>query len=62
PWGQRAIRFYDPDNHIIEIGEPMPAVIRRLLKSGISEEEVAKRTSMPLEEIVKINSGADLSA
>jgi hypothetical protein len=40
----------------------MPAVIRRLLKSGISEEEVAKRTSMPLEEIVKINSGADLSA
>jgi catechol 2,3-dioxygenase-like lactoylglutathione lyase family enzyme len=21
-WGQRVIRFYDPDNHIVEIGEP----------------------------------------
>ena len=21
-WGQRVIRFYDPDNHILEIGEP----------------------------------------
>lgn len=23
PWGQRVARFYDPDYHIIEIGEPM---------------------------------------
>jgi catechol 2,3-dioxygenase-like lactoylglutathione lyase family enzyme len=22
-WGQRVFRFYDPDRHIIEIGEPM---------------------------------------
>jgi catechol 2,3-dioxygenase-like lactoylglutathione lyase family enzyme len=22
-WGQRVFRFYDPDQHIIEIGEPM---------------------------------------
>lgn len=22
PWGQRVFRFYDPDHHIIEIGEP----------------------------------------
>lgn len=22
-WGQRAIRIYDPDGHLIEIGEPM---------------------------------------
>ena len=21
-WGQRVFRFYDPDNHIVEIGEP----------------------------------------
>jgi hypothetical protein len=40
----------------------VPAGIRRLLKSGISEEEVSNRTSMPLEEIVKINSGPDPSA
>lgn len=22
PWGQRVFRFFDPDNHVIEIGEP----------------------------------------
>jgi uncharacterized glyoxalase superfamily protein PhnB len=22
PWGQRAIRVYDPDGHIIDIGSP----------------------------------------
>lgn len=22
-WGQKVFRFYDPDNHIVEIGEPM---------------------------------------
>src|SRR5512133_3725880 len=27
PWGQRVIRFYDPDGHIVELGEPMTAVI-----------------------------------
>lgn len=24
-WGQRVFRFYDPDGHVIEIGEPMAA-------------------------------------
>ena len=28
-WGQRAIRIYDPDGHMIEIGESMEAVERR---------------------------------
>lgn len=23
PWGQRAIRIYDPDGHMIEVGEPL---------------------------------------
>jgi len=22
PWGQRVCRFYDPDKHIVELGEP----------------------------------------
>lgn len=22
-WGQRVVRFYDPDGHVIEVGEPM---------------------------------------
>lgn len=24
PWGQRVLRFYDPDGHAVEIGEPTP--------------------------------------
>lgn len=49
PWGQRVFRCYDPDGHMIEIGEPMPIVIRRFLNEGMAAEEVAERTSMPLE-------------
>ena len=29
-WGQRSIRIYDPDNHIIEIGENMDMVVSRI--------------------------------
>lgn len=45
PWGQRVFRCYDPDVHIVEIGEPMQAVIRRFLAQGMSEEETARRSS-----------------
>ena len=47
-WGQRAVRFYDPDCHIIEVGEDMKAVGRRFLDSGMNEEAVAKRMDVPL--------------
>ncbi len=56
PWGQRVFRFYDPDGHIIELGEPMPAVIRRFLAQGLSSAEIAQRTSMPLEIVEQISS------
>lgn len=32
-WGQRVVRFYDPDHHIIEVGENMKAVCRRYPRS-----------------------------
>jgi len=54
PWGQRVFRVYDPDGHIVEIGEPMPIVIRRFLNEGLSCEEVAQRTSMPVEIVREI--------
>lgn len=47
-WGQRAVRFYDPDMHIIEVGENMKAVCRRFLESGMSAEQVAARMDVPL--------------
>jgi catechol 2,3-dioxygenase-like lactoylglutathione lyase family enzyme len=48
PWKQRVFRFYDPDHHIIEIGEPMPKVVIRLAKQNNTAEEIAKLISMPL--------------
>ena len=48
PLGQRVIRFYDPDNHIAEIGEPLSAVIRRYLEEGLPEEEMINWTSVPI--------------
>jgi catechol 2,3-dioxygenase-like lactoylglutathione lyase family enzyme len=36
PWGQRVIRFYDPDMHIIEVGESMETVVKRFIGQGLS--------------------------
>ena len=47
-WGQRVVRFYDPDRHIIEVGENLKMVCRRFLDSGMTEEEVAVRMDVPL--------------
>jgi len=47
-WGQRAVRFYDRDMHIIEVGENIKAVCRRFIESGMSEEETAERMDVPL--------------
>lgn len=46
-WGQRVIRFYDPDHHIIEVGENMQAVCRRFLESGMTVEQAAARMDVP---------------
>lgn len=42
-WGQRAVRFFDPDGHLIEVGEEMDQVVGRFLKSGMSQAEAALR-------------------
>ncbi len=49
PWGQRVVRFYDPDRHVIEVGESMASVFRRFLSQGLSIEETAARTQHPVE-------------
>lgn len=47
-WGQRVVRFYDPDKHIIEVGENIKIVCKRFLNSGMTPEEVAKRMDVPM--------------
>lgn len=49
PWGQRVVRFYDPDGHIIEVGESMESVFKRFAGQGMSVVEVAERTMHPVE-------------
>ena len=47
-WGQRVVRFYDPDKHIIEVRENMKVVCKRFLDSGMTPEQVAKRMNVPV--------------
>jgi catechol 2,3-dioxygenase-like lactoylglutathione lyase family enzyme len=49
PWGQRVLRAYDPDDHIVEIGETMEAVCIRYYQQGMTVEQVNQRTGMPVE-------------
>ena len=49
PWGQRDIRIYDPDMHIVEIAESMESVIKRFLSQGMPVEEISKRTMYPMD-------------
>ena len=48
PWGQRVVRFYDPDRHIIEVGENRKAVCRRFIDSGMTPEQTAARMDVPV--------------
>lgn len=57
PWGQRVFRVYDPDGHIVEVGEPMNVVVRRFLDEGLSFETVAEKTFMPLEIVKQMGAG-----
>ena len=47
-WGQRVVRIYDPDNHIIEIGENIKVVCKRFLDNGMTPEQVAERMDVPM--------------
>ena len=58
PWGQRGIRFYDPDGHMIETSEDMGIVIRRFLDSGMTVEETAARMGVPVEYVKFMQQGA----
>ena len=49
PWGQRVIRFYDPSDHIVEVGEAMSVVVTRFLEQGMTVEEAAARTQFPVD-------------
>ena len=53
-WGQRVIRFYDLDGHLIEVGEDMKMVVRRFLNTGMTMEEVSERMDVSIEDLGKL--------
>lgn len=54
-WGQRAVRFYDPDKHIIEVGENIKVVCKRFLHSGMTIEQTAERMDVPVKFVKACN-------
>lgn len=48
-WGQRVVRLYDPDKHIIEVGENIKMVCKRFINTGMTVEQVAKRMDVPID-------------
>lgn len=53
-WGQKTIRFFDPDNHLIEIGEALKVFITRFYNQGLSVEQISGKTSVPVEEVKRL--------
>lgn len=53
-WGQRVVRFYDPDGHLIEVGEEMKMVVNRFLASGMSMAEVSQKMDVSAGDLEKL--------
>ncbi|WP_050699283.1 VOC family protein [Anaeromassilibacillus senegalensis] len=47
-WKQRVIRIYDPDKHIIEVGESMVYLAKKFLAEGNTPEQVAEMIQHPI--------------
>lgn len=56
-WGQKTIRFFDPDHHLIEVGEPLEVFVGRIYKETGSLDETSEQTGVNrkmVKEILKI--------
>ena len=53
-WGQRVVRFYDPDGHLIEVGENMKMVVERFLSAGMTMEEASARMGVSVKDLTKL--------
>jgi len=53
-WGQRNIRFFDPDNHLVEIGESLHCFVKRMLDSGMTREQVSTKTGIAIADFNRI--------
>jgi predicted enzyme related to lactoylglutathione lyase len=47
PWRQKVMRFYDPDENIVEVGESLEHLSHRLHREGMEVEKISKIIKMP---------------
>jgi catechol 2,3-dioxygenase-like lactoylglutathione lyase family enzyme len=47
PWRQLVFRAYDPDGHIVEVGESMEALCARLAGEGLDTAGICAATGLP---------------
>lgn len=58
-WHQRVVRLYDPDWHMVEVGESLEVVARRLMQEGNTVEQTAEMMNLPVEYIKKCRKGME---
>lgn len=54
PWGQYTLRFFDPDMHLIEIGETLQSFVLRFKTQGMSLNEISTKTHIPINTIKQL--------
>ena len=54
PWGQRTIRFFDPNKHLIEIGEPLEIFVNNMNAKGLSSKQIAEKSGIPIETVISL--------
>ena len=54
PWGQRTIRFFDSDKHLIEVGEPLETFVQNMNYSGLSLEQIAHKSGISIDTVENI--------
>lgn len=55
--GQRVVRLYDPDWHMIKVSETMESVAKRLLSDGCTVEQTAQMIGQPVSFVEQIKKG-----
>jgi len=57
-WGQYTIRFYDPEGNLVEIGESLRTMVKRMQQSGMGVDAIRKKSGLQkrmVENLLEIN-------
>jgi catechol 2,3-dioxygenase-like lactoylglutathione lyase family enzyme len=54
PWGQRTIRFFDPEENLLEIAESLHGFVSRMRTEGMSVDAIAEKTGIKSDDVKKI--------